>query len=320
MPRHQASSTRILVTVALGLVSACSGAADDAGARDLDRATTTTTSPTTTTSQPPTTTAAPADPTALRPPAPATDPAALARQIADAEMTLREGTAGSLDLASASLAQQVAYRQLGVHPEWDVAVARALPPPLRDVAARHAAARREFRGMHVTLATTMPAWRIVSPAPEAALLAAYREAETTFHIPWQYLAAVNLVETGLGRIEGTSTAGAQGPMQFLPATWDAYGGGGDVHDPHDAIIGAARYLAANGGATDLDHALYRYNHSDRYVRGVHLYAALIAEHPRAFVAFYGWGIWYATDRGDLYLPVGYDEPAPLPVAEYLQRQ
>lgn len=313
-----ARSSGTLAAVALCLAAGCAGAADDPP-RGLDRGTTTSTTPTTTTTVAPTTTAPPTDPTALRPPVPASDPVALARQIADAETTLRAGTAGSLELATASLAQQVAYRQLGAHPEWDAAVARALPPPLRDVAARHAAARREFRAMHATLATSMPAWRIVPPPPEATLLAAYKEAERTFDIPWQYLAAVNLVETGLGRIEGTSTAGAQGPMQFLPATWEAYGGGGDVHDPHDAILGAARYLAANGGATDLDHALFRYNHSERYVRGVHLYAALIAEHPRAFAAFYGWGIWYATDHGDLYLPVGYDEPARLPVAEYLAR-
>ena len=119
--------------------------------------------------------------------------------------------------------------------------------------------------MHTKLSSTLPAWRIVRPDPADELLDAYRDAEAEFGIPWRYLAAINLVETGIGRIRGTSIAGAQGPMQFLPATWEAYGGGGDINDTHDAIRGAARYLAANNGANDIANALYRYNHSNRYV-------------------------------------------------------
>ena len=63
----------------------------------------------------------------------------------------------------------------------------------------------------------------------------------------QVLAAVNLVETNFNRNRAVSTAGAQGPMQFLPSTWRAYGMGGDIRDPHDAILGAANYLRASGG-------------------------------------------------------------------------
>ena len=105
----------------------------------------------------------------------------------------------------------------------------------------------------------------------------------------------------------------------MPATWAAYGAGGDVNDVHDAIMGAARYLSANNGAADIDGALYRYNHSDNYVRGVRLYADLLVEHPGAYDAIYLWGIWYTTDQGDLYLPVGYAEAARVPVADYLAR-
>ena len=170
--------------------------------------------------------------------------------------------------------------------------------------------------MHTKLSSTLPAWRIVRPEPADELLDAYRDAEAEFGIPWKYLAAINLVETGIGRIRGTSIAGAQGPMQFMPATWEAYGGGGDINDTHDAIRGAARYLAANNGANDIAHALYRYNHSNRYVVGVQIYADLIAEHPRAFLGFYHWGIWYLTDQGEVYLPVGYEQAEPIPVADY----
>ena len=196
-------------------------------------------------------------------------------------------------------------------------VLAALPEELRSSVRRHAAARREFRGMHVTPSDTLPAWRIVAPRPADELLSIYREAGDEFDIPWSVLAAIHLVETGTGRIRGTSTAGAQGPMQFLPATWAAYGGGGDIDDTHDAIVGAARYLAANNGATDLDHALFRYNHSARYVRGVRLYADLLAEHPRAFFGLHQWGVWYLTSEGEVYLPVGYEQQEPIAVSSYL---
>lgn len=314
---------RLLAVGVLGSLAACAAEADESPIA-LPRSTTTESVPVPTTAGSSTTssstsTTAPVDLFALRPPAPGADPVELAAQIVAAETTIRDPAATDVALASASLAQQVAYRQLGVHPEWDAPVLAAVPEALRPTVERHAAARREFRAMHPVLPTSMPAWQIVPPAAPEVLLAAYREAEAAFGIPWQYLAAINLVETGIGRIRGTSSAGAQGPMQFMPATWAAYGGGGDVHDTHDAIMGAARYLAANNGAADIDHALYRYNRSERYVRGVRLYAELFAEHPRAFLGFYHWGIWYITDHGDIYLPVGYAESTSVPVADYLAR-
>jgi soluble lytic murein transglycosylase-like protein len=162
----------------------------------------------------------------------------------------------------------------------------------------------------------LPAWRIVEPLPADELRALYDEAEAAFGIPWSYLAAINLVETGTGRIRGVSSAGAQGPMQFMPATWAAYGAGGDVQDHGDAIMGAARYLAANNAPADMDGALFRYNNSNRYVRGVHHYAALLEEHPRAFLGLYHWGVWYLTDQGDVYLPVGYEQAEPIPVEQH----
>jgi hypothetical protein len=54
-------------------------------------------------------------------------------------------------------------------------------------------------------------------------------------------AAVNFVESAFGRVRSSSSAGVQGPMQFLPSTWAAHGLGGDVHDPRDAGLGAANW-------------------------------------------------------------------------------
>lgn len=281
-----------------------------------DAPTSTAGAPTTTTTAATTATTAPVvDVHALRPPAAATSARDLAEQIARAEASIRDAASTEVEVAEAALLQQVAYRQLGRHPEWDDAVLAALPPELHPTVIRNAAARREFRGMHTKLSSTLPAWRIVEPVPIDELVAIYQAAADAFGLEWQHLAAVHLVETATGRIRGTSTAGAQGPMQFLPATWEAYGAGGDINDTRDAVFGAARYLAANNGAADIDHALFRYNHSQRYVRGVKLYAELIVEHPRAFLGYYHWGVWYLTDQGDVHLPVGYEEAAPIAVGD-----
>jgi membrane-bound lytic murein transglycosylase B len=88
------------------------------------------------------------------------------------------------------------------------------------------------------------------------------------------LAAVGQVESGHGANVGPSSAGALGPMQFMPATFAAYGVDGnedgtlDVLDPADAVFSAANYLCANGGGQGREaesSALFRYNHADWYV-------------------------------------------------------
>jgi Transglycosylase SLT domain len=85
------------------------------------------------------------------------------------------------------------------------------------------------------------------------------------------LAAINDVETEFGRNLSTSSAGAIGWMQFMPATWARYGddanhdGRTDPHDPWDAIFAAAHYLRANGAPGDWRTAIFAYNHADWYV-------------------------------------------------------
>ena len=91
---------------------------------------------------------------------------------------------------------------------------------------------------------------------------------------WYILAAVGKVESDHGANMGPSSAGAMGPMQFLPSTWAQYGvdGNGDgeanIMDPEDAIPAAASYLVAGGAPDDWYAALYTYNRAGWYVREV----------------------------------------------------
>lgn len=90
------------------------------------------------------------------------------------------------------------------------------------------------------------------------------------------LVAIHDIETGRGDHGDTSSAGAVGPMQFLPDTWAAYGvdadhdGVADPLDLTDALMGATQLLCANGVTADATHesAIWNYNHSWAYVRAV----------------------------------------------------
>jgi membrane-bound lytic murein transglycosylase B len=126
---------------------------------------------------------------------------------------------------------------------------------------------------------------------------AYAEAERRFGVPWTVLAAVNFVESAFGRVRSASEAGARGPMQFLPATWKRYGMGGDIDDPHDAILGAANLLRHAGAPRVVDAALYAYNHSNDYVRAVRRFASRMRTDERTFLVYYAWQVYVRTPGG-----------------------
>jgi membrane-bound lytic murein transglycosylase B len=250
------------------------------------------------------------------------DPATTAQLLAAVETALRDPATPADQLPRLGHQQQVIYRVLSRQPQQAARVQALLPERWQHVAQLHLAARREFLAMHRGHPglSRLPAWRIIPPAPAQELLAHYRKAAAATGIPWEVLAAINLVETGMGRIDGVSVANAQGPMQFLPTTWAQPGvGAGNIRDPHDAIQAAARYLVRRGGLKDIRKGLWGYNNSDHYGRAVLHYAALLRDDPRAYTGLYHWEIHVQSTAGDLWLPVGYRQVAPIPVAPYLER-
>lgn len=246
----------------------------------------------------------------------ATDPARLADDLVADERALRDPSTPEPALIAAAHREQAAYRAIGRHPEWDSITRPRIPPELADVYDRNLDARRQLQAM-TPAKDTLPAWRIDPPVPADELMNDYHAAEAETGVGWNYLAAINFVETRFGSINGVSTAGAQGPMQFLPSTFATYGQGGDINSPRDSIMAAGRFLAANGFANDPARAIYGYNHAHQYVGAVDQYAALIAADPAAFPTYYRWDVYYVTTAGDVLLPVGYSAPAPIPVGDYL---
>ncbi|WP_283137975.1 lytic transglycosylase domain-containing protein [Rhizohabitans arisaemae] len=145
------------------------------------------------------------------------------------------------------------------------------------------------RAQVVPLVPVRPAATPSAPGPQAPVPAPVRGRPASFlelykqsalicpGLSWSVLAAIGQIESNHGRNNGPSSAGALGPMQFMPGTWRAYGldgdgdGKADVWSAYDAVPSAARYLCANKagqGGKRLEQAVWRYNHSWAYVRKV----------------------------------------------------
>jgi len=257
---------------------------------------------------------APAPPAGAQPRLAAT-PAQIGEDLIADELALRDPATPEPALVAAARRQQAAYRAIGRNPDWDRTIRPMIPPGLIETYDRNIDARRQLTAM-APLRDTLPAWRIIAPAPAEELLGYYRDAEAATGVSWNYLAAINLIETRFGSIAGVSTAGAQGPMQFMPQTWAAYGRG-DVNSPRDAIMSAGNYLAASGFAENPGRAVYAYNHANEYVQAVQDYAAILAADPGSFAGYYRWEVYYYTTSGDVLLPIGYAETQRIPVSEYL---
>jgi soluble lytic murein transglycosylase-like protein len=240
------------------------------------------------------------------------DPRVLAVRIDTAQAVIDRPTASAARLQSAARSQQLGFGELVGHRFTRRAVLARLSPAARSAALTELRAAGALARI-VPAEHRLPRWRIVQPPPPHMLLRYFRAAGADYHIPWQYLAAIELVETRMGRIHGLSPAGAQGPMQFMPATWAEYGRG-SIDNQRNAIMAAARFLAANGGHRKIAAALFHYNPSDSYVTAVESYAREMRTDDRAFYGYYFWQVLYRTVDGTFLLPVGYPRvrPEPLP--------
>jgi hypothetical protein len=236
----------------------------------------------------------------------ADDATGLLDQLVTSERAVRDPAVTGKQLAYMGHLQQLVYRHLIERPDLRDPVFAAIPPDLRGAADLNIAASADLYLFGPGGARELPEWRIVSPPPMSDLLRYYREAEALFGVQWYYLAAVNLVETRLGRIRGDSYAGAQGPMQFMPKTWDMYGEG-DINDTHDAILAAGRYLSAAGAPEKIEKAIWMYNHDNEYVDAVVKYAEVMRADPGAFRGYYGWQVYFVTTSGTFLLPVGWSK-------------
>jgi hypothetical protein len=228
----------------------------------------------------------------------------LATELDSAQQIIDSASSSAAQLKSAGRFEQLATAALAGKPRR---YERATVAMLSDAAARAIGADLAAAGVLHRLVTPRPAlppWKIVSPPPASTLLGYFRQAGSRFKVPWQYLAAIEFIETKFGRVVGLSTAGAEGPMQFLPSTWAIYGRG-DVHSPRAAVFGAARFLGSNGAPADIAGALYHYNPSPDYVHAVEDYAALIRADPRAYYGYYYWRVIYAERGGAVILPAGF---------------
>jgi hypothetical protein len=196
---------------------------------------------------------------------------------ADAQVVVADDLAGRAAEVEDLLRQAQATLDRLSERAGRLAEAQGAAVALAEARAQAAASRRvALAGVRATL-------------PPSGYLPLYRSAAATCPgLRWTVLAAVGQVESGHGRNVGPSSAGALGPMQFMPATFGAYAVDGD-HDgltdpmsPADSVFTAARYLCASGGgsASGVSGALLRYNHAQWYVDLVlRVEQQLLAEQP-----------------------------------------
>jgi soluble lytic murein transglycosylase-like protein len=236
-----------------------------------------------------------------------TRPAELAAEL----VTVTEALRGSIDqwtkaeraprvLVLQALYQQRIYGTLARDADLRSRVLDRLPQSLRGMARANATAGAKLVSL-VTPISKPSAFLTARPERAEVLRGWFEEAEARFGVDWELLAAVMYVESKFGRVRSASTAGAQGPMQFIPSTWAGYGLGGDIHDPHDSILGAANYLHASGAPEQERKALYAYNHAWEYVDAIQSYADQIRKDPRNYYAYYHWQVFVLTTDGPVRL-------------------
>jgi hypothetical protein len=211
----------------------------------------------------------------------------------------RNGSEAGHRVALGALWQQRMYRKLMKQPRLARSVISKMPRWLGRKLDAHVEAGAGLRALASPIEP--PVRMRVTPVDDHEILtSAYKKAGRRFDIPTEILASLNFVESKFGRFMGPSSAGAKGPMQFIPSTWDIYGEG-NIWNPRDAITAAARYLSASGAPRDMNGALFAYNHSDAYVKAIRTYAREIGLRPHSFYSYYFWQVFVRTTEGDVQL-------------------
>lgn len=251
----------------------------------------------------------------------ASDLAEFAARLSASHATMVDPIASDDERSSAGIEYQLLLRVLADRADLDEQVLDAIDPAARPAVERIVRARQFLQQRSAArppqpLPDELPAWTVVEPEPVDVLLAHYAEAEQLTGVPWYWLAAIHLQETRMGRIRGVSSAGAVGPMQFLPTTWAACCSG-DPTVTRDAIIGAATYLAQSGAPDDMAAAVYQYNPNDGYVAVVTAYAESLRDEPELYTGYHAFQVFFGSSVGTVRLPVGYAETAPVDAADYL---
>jgi hypothetical protein len=228
----------------------------------------------------------------------AASPQAVAEQLNQTDEALRaaiDGWRAGADPPSSAPPQEVLdqaealqedARFLAAHANLTARVLPLLPGSLAAEMRRLTTAHRDL--LRLSKGARHRKFKVGAPPPLSDLVGFYGEAQSKYGVGWHYLAAVHLVETKFGRVKSDSVAGAKGPMQFIPSTWRIYGNGGDIHDPHDAILAAANLLHNNGAPPRYGPALRAYNNSGLYVDAVTRYAREIAANPYGLYYLYCW--------------------------------
>jgi soluble lytic murein transglycosylase-like protein len=194
-------------------------------------------------------------------------------------------------LREALRAEQQAVYALAADPEQEAA---ALPhlagSRLAGLSDVDSALRHLWRLTGIPDSTKVqPRWshRFSDAEPVDSLIGYYRAAATSTGVDWSYLAAINYLESNFGRNNGPSSAGALGPMQFLPSTWQQYGAG-DIMNPRDSIQAGAVFLSRHGAPADYDQAIFHYNRDSNYVAAVKSFAAALRAEPYWLTRLYYW--------------------------------
>jgi hypothetical protein len=258
-------------------------------------------------SQPAATPTAAATPSATAAPSAAATSSAAAAQPASrtarvtgaTRLSLSESTTATLGIAGVdAVVDQQRSRQLGLVKNLAVLInapGADLTALMAKVSAVLGSHGHVVNLVQVVKVTNLPVAPMTIEAGQVPTnyLALYKESAAEYcpGLSWTVLAAIGEIESGEGANDGPSSAGALGPMQFMPGTWAMWGmdgfgqtGPADIMNPLDAVPSAANMLCADGatnGIKGLTQAIFDYNHAVWYVDEV---LELASEYANAYTA------------------------------------